>query len=549
MRELDCFIIGHNELGTSELHYQLSRGGVKSGSYKDFNLGFITKPDGKEHFSLTELHNEVIEDKSKLIREANTFNAAISYVGSYLSSRDLSFDYVTSVREEYDKLKDTLQNSKVMTVAVLTTLYVTPNPIVEVIKLVREWNPDAKIVVGGPFITTLCRTKDDDHVDYVCSKLIGADYYINSSKGEEALKDLINALKGNGDIQKVKNLFYYPDGKPVKNEKETETQGLADNMVDWNLYGDDPKEFVNIRTAVSCPYACAFCGFPENAGAYQTTGVELVEKELKDLIAYNPNLKSIYFIDDTFNVPKARFKELLRSWIKNKFEFKWHSYLRCQHVDEETIQLMAESNCEGVFLGIESGSDTILKNMNKQAKVQHYAKGIEMLKKAGIMTFGAFIVGFPGENLKTFKETMDFIESSGLDFFRSQMWFCEHITPIWRQRDEYGITGEGFEWTHKTMNSKVATSFVDRMFMDIKNVVWLPQHDFDYENVFRLLNNGLSVDQIKEIVSSFNSFIMHKLKNPSNTKISATEYEEFSRLVNHNYSLNGSLKEESKVMI
>lgn len=535
MRELDCFIIGHNELGTAELHKQLSMQGVKSGSYKDFNLGFVTKPNGEEHLSLTELHNELVEDKSKVIREANTFNAAISYIGSYLSNRDLTFDYVTSVREEFEKLKDILQNTEIVTVAVLTTLYVTPNPIIEVIKLVKQWNPRAKIVVGGPFITTLCRTKDDEYINYVCTKLIHADYYINSSKGEEALKDLINVLKGKGDISKVKNLFYYPDGNLVKNEKETETQGLAENMVDWSLYMQDPKEFVNIRTAVSCPYACAFCGFPENAGAYSVTGVELVEKELKELIAFNPNLKSIYFIDDTFNVPKARFKDMLRSWIKNKFEFKWHSYLRCQHVDEETIELMAESNCEGVFLGIESGSDTILKNMNKQAKVSHYAKGIEMLKKANIMTFGAFIVGFPGENLKTFKETVDFIEGSGLDFFRSQMWFCEHITPIWRQRDVYNITGEGFEWTHGTMNSKVAASFVDRMFMDVKNSTWLPQHDFDYENVFRLLTNGLTVPQIKEVVQSFNKVILRKLKNPADTSMRLDEYEEFSRLINHSY--------------
>lgn len=537
MKTLDCLIIGHYEAGTLNLYTQLEKLGKQSGSYRDFNLGFVSR--GEDKLSLSQVYNynmDLIGESGKKIRDRNTFNAAISYLGTYLHRAGLTFDYVTSVTEEYQRFEEIFREYNVLSVAVLTTLYVTPHPIIEVVKIVKRYSSTAKIIVGGPYISTLCRTKDDDYISYVCKNLLKADYYINSSKGEESLKNLIAAIKTNGPIEGVKNLFYLEGEQIVKNLVLSENTALNSNMVNWSLFAGDQKEFVNLRTAVSCPYACAFCGFPENAGKYQTVEPDLVELELNDLVKYNTNLKSIYFIDDTFNVPKARFKEMLRMIIKNKYKFRWHSYFRCQHADEEAIQLMKESGCEGVFLGIESGSNAILKNMTKQSTVEHYERGIAMLNKAGIMTFGAFITGFPGETFKTVRETIKFIENSGLDFFRTQMWFCEHITPIWRQREEYGITGEGFDWTHNTMDSKTATSFVEKLFLDVKNVTWLPQHDFDYENVFRLLHSGMGLEQIKSMIHVFNDSIRHKVRNPHDTEMSDEHFDKISTILQKTFS-------------
>ena len=77
----------------------------------------------------------------------------------------------------------------------------------------------------------------------------------------------------------------------------------------------------NIRTSISCPFSCAFCGFPEHAGKYQTVNVELIERELKSVDRME-SVKSVYFIDDTFNVPVKRFKEILRMMIRNRFKFR-----------------------------------------------------------------------------------------------------------------------------------------------------------------------------------------------------------------------------------
>ena len=64
---------------------------------------------------------------------------------------------------------------------------------------------------------------------------------------------------------------------------------------------------------------------------------------------------------------------------------------------------------EACLLGIESGSNKILKNMNKATKTEWYTKGIALLKKYDIKTFSAIIIGYPGETLETIQETIDFI--------------------------------------------------------------------------------------------------------------------------------------------
>src|SRR5262249_47072636 len=146
-----------------------------------------------------------------------------------------------------------------------------------------------------------------------------------------------------------------------------------------------------------------------------------VERELDKLAALG-TVTTLTFIDDTFNVPKRRFKELLRMMIRNRYDFKWNSFYRADHGDEQAIALMAETGCEGVFLGVESGSDTMLKAMNKTARRKDYLKAIPLLQQHGISCYASLIIGYPGETRETVDETIDLIERAAPDYFRAQLW-------------------------------------------------------------------------------------------------------------------------------
>jgi len=314
-------------------------------------------------------------------------------------------------------------------------------------------------------------------------------------------------------------------------------------MVNWDLFPHDIDEYVNIRTSISCPFSCAFCGFPEHAGKFQTAGAQDLEKELNQL-ARIESLKGIKFIDDTFNVPVKRYKEILRMMIKNKYKFKWNSNFRCQFVDREMVELMKESGCEMVFLGLESGNNQILKNMNKSALVEDYLEGIRLLKEYGIITFASFIVGFPGETEQTVKETIRFIKESGIDFFRAAVWFCEHITPIWRERERYKLSGESFEWRHATMDSKQASGFVDEIFLSIDDPLWIPLYNFDIDTLWHLIHRGVPLDKVRKLIGNFNRGIREKLIDPSRREVSISVLQQLKMCCKTSNQRSGALVEE-----
>jgi p-methyltransferase len=153
-----------------------------------------------------------------------------------------------------------------------------------------------------------------------------------------------------------------------------------------------------------------------------------------------------------------------------------------------------------VFLGIESGSPAILKNMNKAATVEKYEKGIAMLRQHGILTFGSFITGFPGETEESVRETTDFIRATKPDFYRTQLWYCEPGTPIVQQRDQYGIEGDGFVWNHATMESMEAMDWIERTFLSVEDSVWLPQWSFDFWIIPYLLGKGVDLADFRDFM-------------------------------------------------
>src|SRR5262249_42750100 len=127
-------------------------------------------------------------------------------------------------------------------------------------------------------------------------------------------------------------------------------------------------------------------------------------------------------------------------------------------------------------------------------------------RRRGIMTFGSFIVGFPGETEETVRETIDFIRENKPDYYRAQMWYCEPGTPIQHQREKYDINGEGFVWSHATMDSLMAMDLIDQMFLSVHESIWLPQWPFDFWVVPYLMGRGISLDRFKSFM-----FQAHKL--------------------------------------
>lgn len=536
--DIDCLIIGNNETDFGDYVGQVEMMGLDSGSFQDLFPNYIyheNKPyNAKQIYNL--FSNEQVD-------MSEVFSATIAYLATFLNKHNLTYDYVMTFQDGKEDLIDKLKNKKIATIAITTTLYVSVFPIIEIMNLVKEYCSDTKIIVGGPFVTTQCKVLDRMSLQYLL-KSINADFYINSSQGELALTNIIKAVINNTNYDEIDNIYYKNGNEYLFTRNIEENNLLSENLVKWDLF-DEIGGYVNLRTSISCPFSCSFCAFPEHAGKYQVISVADIEKEL-DAIEAKGTVKSIFFVDDTLNVPGERFKELLKLMIRKQYSFHWYSHYRCQFADEETVKLMKESGCEGVFLGIESGSDSILTNMNKRATKEMFKKGIELLKENDIMIQASYIIGFPGETEETIQETIDFINSTEVDFYRVQLWYCDTTTRIYKEgKKKFGIQGSQFEWKHNTMDCKTAINHLKSMTLNLKNHIRIPNY-FDIDAVIRLKHSNVSKEKILEFLNIFNDCVKDKIYFGEKENISKERINQFQNCCfynNYNHDYN-QIKEQ-----
>jgi radical SAM PhpK family P-methyltransferase len=507
-RKPDVIIIGYNEVPFQDYLSTLRQYGEKSEAYRDLRMNFFDI--GDQVFTYIDLLNRV---SGRNFYSCDIPNLAAVYLSNYLKKRGISCDFINLFQQEKDQLSFWLKENP-LCVAITTTFYVTNQPVREMVKFIRECNSKVPIIVGGVLVANYFNTYSEDEFLYVLEDM-GADMYVLESQGEETLYNLVTALKENKDLFSVKNLILYDKNRNlVINERKLENNSIDDEAINWTYFQDyDFGNTLQTRTARSCAFACAFCGYPARGGPLVSAKIDTVERELETMKKLS-GVQNVVFIDDTFNVPKGRFREFCQMLIGKQFNFKWFSYYRCDHGDEETIDLMRRSGCTGVFLGIESGSQFILEKMNKRAKIINYQNGIRHLKENGILTFASFITGFPGETDDTVRETLNFICENKPDYWRTMLWYCDPLTPVYKtKKDEFGIKGEGFKWKHYTMDSMQATEHIYDLFGNVSpdDSIYMPQYSFDFWIIPYLLGKGISLPKFKKFMYGAHQALLAEL--------------------------------------
>lgn len=505
-RGLDCIVIGYNETPFERYEELIRVYGEDSEAYRDLKLSFVEV--GGRKMNYVDLLNHVAglggETAGRPFRSGEIPNLAAAYLTHYLRRRGLQCDYINLFQDEKGRLAEHLADDPVC-IAITTTFYILNFPVTEMVDFIRRCNPRVPIVVGGPLISNHVRNYAGRELEAALED-IGADIYVIESQGEHSLLQIVQRLRDGGDLAGVPNLLYREDGRFHQTPRAPENNSLDENFIDWHRLADRGLgPTLQTRTARSCAFSCSFCNYPARAGKLTLAGLETITSELDSMRELG--VENVVFIDDTFNVPLPRFKEICRLMIERRYGFRWFSYFRCSNADEETVELMAKAGCTGVFLGIESGSPSILEGMSKKASEIAYRRGIEWLRRHGILTFGSFIIGFPGETAQTVRETEDFIRETGLDFYRAQMWYCEPGTPIFNHRERYQIEGTGFVWRHATMESQEAMDHIERLLLAMRGPEWLPQWSFDFWIIPYLIGRGLSLDQFRSFMTDANRLL------------------------------------------
>jgi len=121
-----------------------------------------------------------------------------------------------------------------------------------------------------------------------------------------------------------------------------------------------------------------------------------------------------------------------------------------------------------------------------------------MLNDHGIEGRGSFIVGYPGETVDTFSETLDFINESGMPYYHPYLFYYTGNTLVHRDRETLGLRGLGLAWRHHTMDSVEASRLMSQMPERINQS--FTDGQAYVEEVYKLLRGkGYSPREIKEL--------------------------------------------------
>ena len=298
----------------------------------------------------------------------------------------------------------TVEMAKDYELVVLFTSTVGLRVDLRIAAMMKDANPKLKIGFVGPPVTIEPeKVLQNAAVDFVVRREF--DYQIARYATGTPLEELPGV-----SFRKDRSIIHNPEGEVIENLDElpwvTKVYKRDLDVTRYNVpFLHHP--YISLYTSRGCPAMCTFCLWPQTHSGHRwrLRSADDVAAEVRYALNAFPEIKEIFFDDDTFNYRKARTLDMCAKL--KPLQFTWSCTSRVT-TDYETLKAMKESGCRLLIVGYESGDAQILKNIKKGATVEMALRFTENCKKLGLVIHGDFIVGLPGETRETIRRTIDF---------------------------------------------------------------------------------------------------------------------------------------------
>ena len=294
----------------------------------------------------------------------------------------------------------------------------------KIVKLIKRIDKSIIIVAGGPHPSgcpeeTLKQLPDLDFI------IIG-EGEIGFRKLLEFLKEE-RSLKNYKEFSKIPGLAWRQDDKIICNEpifiEDLDSLGLpAYDLMPPNTYiGSTGSGFMKskhigfICSSRGCPRLCTFCaGSKVNSRKTRFRNPKNVVEEIK-MVHDKYGIREIQFTDPDLSINKKHLRKICELMIKEKIKIYWSSAIHSASLDEKLLGLMKKSGCYMIRLGVESGSERILKMIKKGISFDRIEKLTKLINKHGIHVHAFFMIGFPTETMEDIKKTLKLSRKLKLD--------------------------------------------------------------------------------------------------------------------------------------
>ena len=347
----------------------------------------------------------------------------ILYLGTILKENGFKVDLLDAAAKLYGKndvliwikqVKPDIVGITVFTVAFL--------PTINLIKIIKNWNPSIKIVLGHYHPTMQAENilrKYGDYVNY-CVRGEGEYTFLKLCEFLDKTPDKdpvnINGLTFKDSNQKIISTPDAPlitdlDALPFPDRK------LIDFNYKWNFSGFDfsKSKLTSIISSRGCPFNCSYCACTMFAKRrFRPRSPENIVNEL--LLIEEQRYTELNFVDDNFTLNPKRAIKICELIKKEKIDINWHTDGRVDQTSQNMLNWMRKTGCKSLWFGFETVNQRILDLYNKRTKVTQFNEAIRKSRKANIdLIVGLFMLGAPTETLAEVKNTINFAIKSDID--------------------------------------------------------------------------------------------------------------------------------------
>ncbi len=261
---------------------------------------------------------------------------------------------------------------------------------------------DLKIVWGGIHPSLLPeQCLNENYIDYV---IVG--------EGEETAVEFSRKLIAGEQLSGILGLGFKENGRIIINPPRPMIKNLDDWPLDFSLIDlenyifrlNEFERVIAYKASRGCPFNCAFCyNRAFNQSRWRAWSIDRVAADI-EFLKKNYRIDAVKFYDDNFFVDKNRALEILR-----RINLPAHLEVRIDMIDDNIAQALKASRTFDLLIGIESGSDRLLKLINKNFTVDRLINGVKILAKYDVPASYSVIVGLPTETKEEFEATIDLL--------------------------------------------------------------------------------------------------------------------------------------------
>jgi len=356
----------------------------------------------------------------------------------------------------------------------ITTFTEARGNALKALAIAKEINSQIKTILGGVHATVMYQQIMENYpaVDIICR-----------GESEATIVELFQALNNGGDLRKVRGIVYRQDGEIVVTEEREKIKDLDTlpfpnyNDLDLRKYREvggswKGKAVAAIITSRGCPFSCTYCSSHTVWGNWRHRSINNVLDEVEWLVSEN-GYERINIVDDIFTLNKARVEEFCQGILNRGLCIGWRSQTRADCVSLELLELMREAGCQFLTFGVESGSPTILKNLNKKERIEDVVNAFAWCKKVGIKATFNVIIGAPGETRATIEETRNLIKKTKPDYLSTANLRVYPGTALWKQAQDEGLCDDSFFLTDRECLHYTGAMSVPEMFQTAREYLLL----------------------------------------------------------------------------